>query len=303
MTRTRERCNLKWQTYSDHLQQMLAELVDDEYTQDVTLVCDDQVKIKAHKFVLKACSHVFRMMFEEDKSPSSIVYLRGVNHEDMQAILQYLYLGEATFYQDRIHDFFKIAKDLDLKDVISEFDDNIPESKPEFQIENVVEASQLNKEIKTNHEEEFIEENNFTIPVNTILEACENNSLSCNQCSYQAKTEGALKIHMSSIHEELKYPCDQCDYRATQSGNLYRHVKSQHKTKFKNLIEKPESLFCKQCPYKATTVGCLKIHVAAIHENVKYPCYVCGYKATQIGNLYRHMRVRHNANVRTNKSK
>ena len=81
-------------------------------------------QVKAHKFVLKSCSHVFRIMVEGDKSSSSIVYLRGVMKTWKQFCSIYMYLGEVTFFQDRIHDFFKTAKDLDLKDMISEFGDN-----------------------------------------------------------------------------------------------------------------------------------------------------------------------------------
>ena len=44
--------NIAWENYTDHLKQMLHELKEDVNSQDVTLVCGDKRKLKAHKVVL-----------------------------------------------------------------------------------------------------------------------------------------------------------------------------------------------------------------------------------------------------------
>ena len=46
-----ETYNISWHTYSDHLKEMMQNLMFIE-SADVTLVCDDKTKFKAHKFVL-----------------------------------------------------------------------------------------------------------------------------------------------------------------------------------------------------------------------------------------------------------
>ena len=48
--------NLNWHTYSEHLRNMLHEMMKSEELTDVTLVCDDKRQFKAHKIVLSACS-------------------------------------------------------------------------------------------------------------------------------------------------------------------------------------------------------------------------------------------------------
>ena len=53
---TTEKFTLTWHSYASHFQDILGHLFDSGDLSDVTLVCDDQVKFKAHKFVLKACS-------------------------------------------------------------------------------------------------------------------------------------------------------------------------------------------------------------------------------------------------------
>ena len=50
----------------------------------------------------------------------------------------------------------------------------------------------------------------------------------CNQCDYQAKQQGNLKIHIQSQHEGVKHDCNYCDYQATQQRNLKVHIKKKH---------------------------------------------------------------------------
>ena len=49
-----EKYNLNWHTYSDHLREMLHEMMKSDELTDVTLVCDDKRQFKAHKIVFSA---------------------------------------------------------------------------------------------------------------------------------------------------------------------------------------------------------------------------------------------------------
>ena len=50
---------------------------------------------------------------------------------------------------------------------------------------------------------------------------------SCSQCDYKATLQSNLKIHIESVHEDVKYPCSQCDWHSNAShfqevlGNLF----------------------------------------------------------------------------------
>ena len=52
--------------------------------------------------------------------------LRKMLHDMMTSInqsheiLQFMYLGEATFYQDRINEFLNVARSLDIKEISKE---------------------------------------------------------------------------------------------------------------------------------------------------------------------------------------
>ena len=53
-------CTFTWNTYSDHLREMLHQMKKSNEFTDVTLVCDDMRQFQAHKVVLSACSSVFK---------------------------------------------------------------------------------------------------------------------------------------------------------------------------------------------------------------------------------------------------
>ena len=50
----------------------------------------------------------------------------------------------------------------------------------------------------------------------------------CNQCSYKTSRKGALKQHIESAHEGIRYSCNQCEKEFTTMGNLRRHIKIMH---------------------------------------------------------------------------
>ena len=87
-----EKCNLNWHTYSDHLKEMLHEMMKSEYLTDVTLISDDKLQFKAHKIVLSACSAVFKSIID-DVPQNSVIYLRGIHHQEIKSILEFIYLG------------------------------------------------------------------------------------------------------------------------------------------------------------------------------------------------------------------
>ena len=103
-----------WKHLSPSLTKGINELGKEEHFCDVTLVCDDQTQVQAHKIVLGACSPVLRKQLLNNPHSHPLLYLRGVNHQVMLAIIQYMYFGEAVVYQHFAKDFMKILMSLRL---------------------------------------------------------------------------------------------------------------------------------------------------------------------------------------------
>ena len=113
-----EQYNLTWHNYSDHLTEMMREMLYFGIFTDVTLISDDNKQIQAHRNILSACSPVFKEILQLDKQNNrSFIYLRGIQHEEIESVLQFMYLGQAKFYEERTNEFLMVAKSLQIKDL------------------------------------------------------------------------------------------------------------------------------------------------------------------------------------------
>ena len=107
-------CNLKWNHFNGNLDFNLKELLFGNKLTDVTLVSDDKIAFKAHKFLLGACSPVLRDLLIKTFHPQPTIYLRGIHSYELEAILYFLYLGKTQFYHIRMKKFFEAGKELQL---------------------------------------------------------------------------------------------------------------------------------------------------------------------------------------------
>ena len=109
-----EQFNLNWHTYTDHLKAMMENLMQTNESTDVTLVCDDKTKYRAHKFVLNACSPFFQSIIKDLPQKETVIYLRGVQAQEMKPIMQ--------FYHDRMNDFLNFARSLEIQEISKDVD-------------------------------------------------------------------------------------------------------------------------------------------------------------------------------------
>jgi len=293
-----EKYNLNWHTYSDHLRDMLNNMRKSDNLTDVTLVCDDQKQFKAHKIVLSACSTVFKNIIDCLPQNSSVIYLRGIQNQEMESILEFMYLGVATFYQERMNEFLNVANNLEIKEISKdvEFNDdeelNSEEDMTELrhhQFDNINEAADnlvnnqhTNGNFPCNQcNNQFTSRTGLKLHTKSIHEGVE---FSCTQCDQQFKQQGNLTRHIQAKHEGVKHTCSQCDFQATIQGNLTRHIQSEHEG---------VKYACDHCNKQFTLQSNLVTHIKRKHEGIKYSCTQCNYQATQQGNLNTHVKSKH----------
>ena len=274
-----EKYTLTWHSYSDHLKSMMQELMMNEDFSDVTLVTEDKKQFKANISILSACSPIFKDFLKKEKNSSTIMYLRGIQYSEMESILQFIYLGEATFYEERMDEFLAVAKSLEIK----ELSNAEPETREEPDDEQVDEPSQNDPDIlteklreKSDHNKQIEKEKRGVIKGHGKYE--------CDQCHKTYSGYGALYNHKKSVHQGVKYACDQCDYQATKQGSLTVHIQNKHEG---------IKYACDQCDYLATTQSHLTVHIKAKHEGLKFACEKCDYQFTQKSNLSTHIKNKH----------
>ena len=286
-----KKVNFIWQTYSDHLKKMLHELMTDERSKDVTLVCHDHTKLKAHQVVLKFCSSVFASILDEHQ-PNPVIFLRDIQHQELELILHFMYFGEVTLNEDGLDTFLSVAKSLAVSELM-----------------NKCELYQDTKELENTENNSETEDSSLFCPVsndsdledskplgdipNTEGNNRNTNSMEdqnsiqitqCTECDKKFSSKSNCNVHYRSVHSGKKFPCNQCEFKSSQQSTLIRHIKTIHEG-----VNFP----CKQCDYKATQQGHLKSHIQSKHEGLTFPCMLCGFRAARKEGLRLHVQSVH----------
>ena len=106
---------ITWNDFETNVSKSFGILRNEEYLHDVTLVCDDNSQVSAHKLVLSACSEYFKTIFKNNPHQNTLICLEGVTSNDLRNILDYMYIGETNIFQENLDAFLAIAEDLKIK--------------------------------------------------------------------------------------------------------------------------------------------------------------------------------------------
>ena len=109
--------NLSWSTFSRHLSQLSRELHSEKYFSDVTLVSDDLVQTEAHRIILSASSPLLKSLLTISPRGQTQLFLKGVKHQQLEAVLKFLYYGEVQVPSPEINEFLKAGSDLEITEL------------------------------------------------------------------------------------------------------------------------------------------------------------------------------------------
>merc|ERR1712126_12920 len=155
-------------TYTDQFKQTFNNFSVNKILTDVTLVCDDKVKIEAHRIILCAGSSMFKEMFLDNPHSHPILFLKGVKQQHLRHILEYLYQGKTKIPQKDVNHFLDLAKDLEVLG--------------------------LENEGETEDVQEALEHQENSLPTSI--------SNKCQDCSFQGLTLDSLDKHIEFVHKE-----------------------------------------------------------------------------------------------------
>ena len=239
-----EKYNLTWDSHSDDLRNMLRGFFTSRNFADVTLICDDMKKIKAHKNILGAWSPVLKDIFETELGQPSIVYLRGINHSTMESVVQFIYLGEVSLNEDSINDLLSVAKDLKIwqlceAKVIEDETEQIHMSELEGETVDhpffVMETPEINTNIPVKQEKNTLGYSDLLQDSKTDIKMDDQNygmksdkEYQCPNCRYKSNRMSNLKQHIKSRHQGMRYPCNHCDRDFNSPSGLRTHMKGVH---------------------------------------------------------------------------
>ena len=264
--------NLTWDGFSEHLKNVFNDLNTSKTFTDVTLVCDDDEILKAHRFILSSCSDVFKAMFAGNDSSQPCVFLRGIQKKEMEFILKYMYFGEATLEHELLEKFLSVAKDLKVKDISQDAGGTAFNNTLKNEERDSHQNASLNYEGKSvNAFNESMPQEEGTSLIATKEFSTRTDDLplrnddlykqkdlgkrkrwcpACNKIISGSKTH--MTTHYQTIHEGIRWPCSQCEYSARDKYTLNKHVRIEHES---SIVFK-----CDDCEYETKYKNLLKSH-------------------------------------------
>ena len=301
-----EKYSLTWHTYSDHLEDMMKEMMMNDDFADVTLVSEDKKHIKAHKIILSACSPVFKDIVKLEKNTNTFIFLKGINFSDLEPIMQFIYVGEATLNEEKLKDFLAVAKSMEIKGLGNaeteknnrvEFSPSDPEDSMYDSAEETMRSSHLMNQasmekrevdrVNGKYECDYPASQQHDLQKHEDAKDERLRKHECDQCHKTYASLGSLNIHRKSSHEGVKFACDQCDQQYNDSSNLKRHIRSKHEG---------IRYACVKCDYESTDSSTLNRHIKSKHEGVRYACNQCDFHATTQYGLKMHIEAKHEGN-------
>ncbi|XP_076059150.1 uncharacterized protein LOC143035883 isoform X33 [Oratosquilla oratoria] len=106
--------SLKWNNHKSTFFHILGELRGKQTYTDATLACEGKF-FPVHKLVMSTCSDYFGEIFEKTPCKNPVVVLKDIQKADLDALLDYMYIGEVDVRQSDLAGLIKAAECLRIK--------------------------------------------------------------------------------------------------------------------------------------------------------------------------------------------
>ena len=231
-----EKFCLKWNDFQENVNGAFSSMRKDNSFCDVTLACEDGHQVEAHKVVLAASSPFFENILNRNKHIHPLIYMRGLKSEDLIAIVDFLYYGEANIFEAKLETFLCIAEELKLKGLAGEKKDDkskencvrpskiLAEQKPKYNNQN---------EIKSEHENitvpEFYHSDSFQKGQNNVERAVSisKDSYSGDLHELDDKIKTMMVLGDQTPGRKTVYNCQVCGKKG-QGMQIRDHIEANH---------------------------------------------------------------------------
>ena len=294
---------------------IIGKFIKDEVTQqvftDITLVCEDGERIKAHKVILCMYSKLLRDALEEEEDVDLII-VPHLSFNNIKMMLEFLYSGRMTLTLENMLDVGIVADVLGCKNMWKKLLD----SNEEKDLNNCRSVFSNPSVILENENIKEETEENICVPIDIVSEF---DALQENKTSVKDNAEKDSGVESDTIHENdvcLDAGVENaCDTNDADSGNnlsaenvvndkaftLLCNIENFLQTKIEEAPQTQLKLgktnrnehFCNKCSFSTKYFDNLLRHQLTMHEGVSYQCNHCDFVSRHKVNVQVHNLVKH----------
>ena len=250
-----EKLCLQWNDFQDNVNSAFGSLREDHDFADVTLACEDGQQFDVHKVILAASSPFFKNVLIRNKNSHPLIFMRGVKSENLVAIIDFLYCGEANVFQENLNSFLVMAEELQLKGLMRKpYNDQIEEKeivktvaptkildggqnvstfpKPAIQSKSLCKGGFAGTVALPNSLSGDVEE--LDVSVRSMMEKTDGRKGSrflyaCKVCGKEGQSIN-VQHHIEANHlEGFALPCNLCEKTSRSRNALQMHKRIFHK--------------------------------------------------------------------------
>ena len=228
-----EKLCLKWNDFQENLNSAFGGFRNGKEFSDVTLACEDGTQIETHKVILASSSPFFMEILKRNKHPHPLIYMRGIKAEELVAILDFLYFGEANLNQENLDAFLGLAEELKLKGLTGSAKPNDEEYVAKAPPEKKVAQK---KELQAESTESFPNPMNINSNTNADTESFSMTPVALGLVSTDGQQLDQQITSMMNITENLMttgnqsvrvWTCNVCG-KEGHRANIKTHIEANH---------------------------------------------------------------------------
>ena len=263
--------SLKWSQFELNMSKSFKDLKASDEFFDVTIACDDDTQIKAHKVILSASSPFFHNILSKNPHPHPLLYLKGIKSSHLVSMIDFIYNGEVTVHQEDLDKFLIDAQELKLNGLT-----------------NTSESERKNTDPIENNEQNDVCNELFSNKEDFVITASDDEKGNGAESQYNHVIKDQVVVK-SEVTEQNKFQLEIEENKKLTQINTFEEGKSED-----DLYErvKGSDWQCKVCQ-KTAKKGSIKRHVEVHIEGVSYPCHVCGRSFRSKTCLRQHQLTRH----------
>ena len=106
--------NFEFRDFASFVMGVFEEIFESNCFNDIELMGDDNIPLKAHKAILSSFSSTLREHMSSQQTLQK-VKVSGVTYQDLQSLLHFVYLGEVNVAQENLEKLLALAKFLGIE--------------------------------------------------------------------------------------------------------------------------------------------------------------------------------------------